>query len=126
MKIFGTHPTAEVTKQGAKRVVLGTCGASLALLVSLVLPSANPALAHDPTCSGTLGIAVHGQHVVGDYVAGTDIAWPPQGGVGQTVAGGGAAVPGGPGPGSHFPNEVAPGASFCLSRSQSPGAHLGP
>lgn len=81
-----------------------------------------------PTCSDTIGVVVHGQHVVGDYVAGTgseDLDWPPSGGeIGATVAeNGGAAIPGGPGPGFHFPNGVAPGASFCTG-SQSPGAHF--
>lgn len=83
-----------------------------------------------PTCSGTLGIANHGQHVVGDYVAGTghdELGWPPSGSdVGGAIAGSGAAVPGGPGPGFHFPNGFAPGASFCLDQSQSPGSHPGP
>jgi hypothetical protein len=53
------------------------------------------------------------------------IDWPPAGGiVGQTVsANGGAKVPGGPGPGFHFPNGFAPGASFCTG-SSSPGTHL--
>lgn len=82
-----------------------------------------------PTCSDVefLGIEVHGQHVVRDYVAGGAVAdWPPSGQeLGQYVSGnGGAAVPGGPGPGFHFPNEVAPGASFCTD-SQSPGFHVG-
>ena len=82
-----------------------------------------------PTCSTTLGIAVHGQHIVGDYVTGVGsgtLGWPPAGGVvGDATGGSGAAVPGGPGPGFHFPNGFAPGASFCLSQSQSPGAHPG-
>jgi hypothetical protein len=80
----------------------------------------------DPTCSETLGIAVHGQHIVGDYVAGTSgVTWPPAGQVGSTVGGSGAATPGGPGPGFHFPNGFAPGASFCLEQSNSPGNHPG-
>lgn len=37
----------------------------------------------------------------------------------------GAALPGGPGPGFHVPNGVAPGASFCNPQSQSPGVHPG-
>jgi|GEM_PF-4288509 len=80
-----------------------------------------------PTCSGTLGIAVHGQHIVGDYVMGAGHAgpWPPTG-VGAHIGGTGAAVPGGPGPGFHFPNGFSPGASFCLDQSRSPGTHLGP
>jgi hypothetical protein len=94
---------------------------------------AGPASAHGdatgtgtdgPTCSGTLGIEVHGQHIVGDYVMGGGTTWPPSGGVvGDAVAGQGAAVPGGPGPGFHFPNGFAPGASFC-NGSNSPGIHL--
>jgi hypothetical protein len=44
--------------------------------------------------------------------------------VGSTVsANGGVAIAGGPGPGFHFPNGFAPGASFC-NDSNSPGMHL--
>lgn len=68
---------------------------------------------------------MHGQHVVGDYVTGEAGGRPPAGTVGSTVGGSGATVPGGPGPGFHFPNGVAPGASFCLDQSRSPGAHPG-
>lgn len=78
-----------------------------------------------PTCSGTLDIEVHGQHVIGDYVTGLghdDLDWPPSGQeIGQTVRENrGVAVAGGPGPGFHFENGFAPGASFCTD-SQSPG-----
>jgi len=73
----------------------------------------------DPTCSD-LDIAVHGQHIVGDYVTGLGgigggIDWPPSGEVGEAVSdNGGALVPGGPGPGFHFTIPgLAPGASFC-------------
>lgn len=80
-----------------------------------------------PTCSDTLGIEVHGQHVVADYVTGLhgDLDWPPSdSNVGETVAdNGGAALPGGPGPAFHFENGFAPGASFC-NDSKSPGTHL--
>jgi hypothetical protein len=82
-----------------------------------------------PTCSGTLPIAVHGQHIVGDYVSGIGhdtLGWPPQGGVvGEAIGGEGPAVPGGPGPGFHFSAGFSPGASFCLAQSQSPGFHPG-
>lgn len=82
--------------------------------------------AASPTCADTLGISNHGQHIVGDYVTGVGhdvLGWPPTGKVGATVAGnGGAAVPGGPGPGFHLPNGFAPGASFC-TESSSPGLH---
>ncbi len=102
-------------------------GAILATVfaVTLLVITATPAAAQ-PTCSGTLGIAVHGQHVVRDYVSGGKAAstWPPSGSdVGGAVAGSGAALPGGPGPGFHFRNNVAPGASFCLDQSRSPDVH---
>lgn len=82
-----------------------------------------------PTCSDVLDIDVHGHHVVADYVAGIGhdaMDWPPDGRqIGAAVKdNGGAATPGGPGPGYHFPNEVAPGASFCTD-SSSPGGHAG-
>jgi len=95
--------------------------------LALGLALAGPAAANEPTCSdvGFLGIEVHGQHVVRDYVTGGGLdEWPPAGGVGQYVGGEGAAIPGGPGPGFHFPNGVAPGASFCNSQSNSPGFHV--
>jgi hypothetical protein len=102
--------------------------AGLVASTALLMPVS--AQAAEPTCSGTLGIAVHGQHVVGDYVSGVGhdaLGWPPEGGaVGDAVGGSGAALPGGPGPGFHFPNGFAPGASFCLDQSQAPGVHLGP
>jgi hypothetical protein len=97
------------------------------LVATLGFAAGNATVTHAaPTCAGTLGIANHGQHVVGDYVTGLghEGIWPPED-VGSTVAGDGAALPGGPGPGFHFPEGVAPGASFCLEQSQSPGAHPG-
>jgi hypothetical protein len=80
-----------------------------------------------PTCSNTLDIAVHGEHVVGDYVTGIGhetMAWPPSSeGVGETTsANGGASIIGGPGIKAHDP--AAPGASFCISQSRSPGIHF--
>ena len=41
-----------------------------------------------------------------------------------TIAGIGAAMPGGLGPGFHFPNDFAPGASFCNDQAKSPGLHF--
>ena len=83
--------------------------------------------ASDPTCADTLNIANHAQHIVGMYVVDMNQLvlpyWPPKGGVGQYIAGEGASLPGGPGPGFHFPNGFAPGASFC-NDSNSPGTHL--
>jgi hypothetical protein len=91
----------------------------------LVAVAAGPVSAHAPTCSDVapLGIEVHGHHVVRDYVVGDALEWPPAGQVGKAIAGSGAAIPGGPGPGFHFPNGFAPGASFCTD-SRSPGLHL--
>ena len=82
---------------------------SAAAAAALALAIVGPAAAHEPTCVdfGALGIG-----------------WPIAGGAGQYVAGDGAAVPGGPGPGFHFPNGFAPGASFCNEQSRSPGAHF--
>ena len=112
-----------VTLRPAARIAV----AGALTLGALVAPSA--ASAHDPTCAdfGALGIVVHGQHVVRDYVMGGGLSsWPPQGGVvGDALGGSGAAVPGGPGPGFHFPNGFAPGASFCNPQSQAPGFHNG-
>jgi hypothetical protein len=100
----------------------------LVTAAALVLAPASAANG-DPTCSDVLDIAVHGQHVVGDYVTGVGhgtLGWPPNGQVGPaTGGGGGPAVPGGPGPGFHFPNGFAPGASFCNPQSESPGFHVG-
>jgi hypothetical protein len=107
--------------------LMGSVGAGVA---TLALTAAPAVAAETPTCSSTLGIAVHGQHVVGDYVTGTGhdaLGWPPDGGeVGSAVAGSGATTAGGPGPGFHFleENEVPPGASFCVD-SQSPGFPTG-
>jgi hypothetical protein len=99
--------------------------ATLSVAAAAALGGAGNASAH-ATCSSTLGIDVHGQHIVGDYVIGGGTSWPPAGNVGSAVGGNGPAVPGGPGPGFHFPNGFAPGASFCNLQSQSPGVHLGP
>lgn len=107
---------------------------SLAVLASIVLSA--PAAAHgDATCSGVFGteLVVHGQHVVGDYVTGTGglsgaLEWPPAGQVGAVVsANGGAATPGGPGPGFHFTIPgLAPGASFCVEQAHPNGFETPP
>ena len=93
--------------------------------------SAGPGAAHgDPTCEGVFGtdLVVHGQHVIGDYVTGIGglsgaLDWPPKGAVGEAVkANGGAAVPGGPGPGFHFTVPgLPPGASFCNEKAHPNG-----
>lgn len=100
--------------------------AAIAAATLATVTLAGAASAGEPTCADfeALGISVHGQHVVRDYVAGSGLEqWPPAGGLGDIAGGRGAAVPGGPGPGFHFPNGFAPGASFCLSQSNSPGFH---
>ena len=103
--------------------------AAVALAMLTVSTAGNAQSSGDPTCSDTLGIAVHGEHVISDYVTGSgtgsDDGFPPDGSyIGDIVSdNGGAAIPGGPGPGFHFPNGIAPGASFC-NDSQSPGLHL--
>lgn len=104
-------------------------GAAIALLMTLAFGTSGGASA-EPTCAHFMGIANHGQHVVGDYVTGTGhdaLVWPPGGrDVGQTIAGSGAAEPGAPGAHGHMPAEIAPGASFCNPQSQSPGFHVDP
>lgn len=99
-------------------------GALLAAMVPTVSAHGNA------TCSGVFGsdLVVHGQHVVGDYVTGLGgisggLTWPPAGEVGAAVqANGGAAVPGGPGPGFHFTIDgLAPGASFCNEQAHPNG-----
>ncbi len=100
---------------------------ALILAVCLSLAGRTPALAGTPTCSDVLDIATHGQHIVGDYVTGIgheELGWPPAGQVGDAIAGEGVMLAGGPGPGFHFPNGFAPGASFCNSQSQAPGFHV--
>lgn len=102
-------------------------GAGILAASALALALSAPVAASEPTCADfdALGIVVHGQHIVRDYVTGGELgSWPPAGGVGQYVGGEGAALPGGPGPGFHFPNGFAPGASFCLDQSNSPGFHV--
>lgn len=99
-------------------VTLGLAGVAL-----LAVPAGASA---SPTCADTLGIANHAQHVVGDYVTGLThgaMGWTPNGQVGKAIAGSGAVLPGGPGPGYHFVYGIAPGASFCTD-SRSPGLHL--
>jgi len=108
-----------------RRLLLSLAG--LGLLAGLSVPAVSAA---DPTCAdvGFLGIEVHSQHIIRDYVTGGALSgWPPEPGeVGAAIAGSGAVVHGGPGPGFHFLNGFAPGASFCLSQANSPGSHEDP
>jgi len=118
-------------KKSGKLVASGLVAAGV-LLTGSVSFFSGAASADGPTCSDPslgLNIGNHGTHIVGDYVAGfggigtglspSDFA----GLVGAATGGnGGAAVPGGPGPGFHFPNSVPPGASFCNPQAQSQNA----
>ena len=92
-------------------------GAVLVLVAIFSLATSESASAdhaHDtPTCSTTLGIDNHGEHVLDAYV-------------GSPGGGQGPILPGGPAAHGHFGAGVAPGASFCLFHSQSPGDHFGP
>jgi hypothetical protein len=108
------------------RRIIGSIALGGALLMATVPAVAS---AHgDATCGGLGGIEVHGQHVVGDYVTGSGgigggLEWPPAGQVGSVVgSNGGAAIPGGPGPGFHFTIEgLPPGASFCNEQAHPDG-----
>ncbi|HKX73935.1 MAG TPA: hypothetical protein VJR05_00900 [Acidimicrobiia bacterium] len=103
--------------RGTRKLLVTALAAVMVLTASAAVAAPTKA-----TCAGVVG-EVHGHHVFGDYVtgAGHDFDWPPRG---QFNAAGGAVLPGGPGPGFHFPNAFAPGASFCNSQSSSPGFHL--
>lgn len=111
---------AGFTTTGVRRFALALASAALlSLTVSAAVAAAGP------TCSEEMGITVHAQHIVGDYVIGGGLAeWPPAGKVGSAVAGRGVAIAGGPGPGFHFEHGFAPGASFCNGSSRSPGFHF--
>lgn len=113
------------TKGGLRRtslVVAVTGGAATLLVLSATASTAAP------TCSDStlIDVGVHGEHVVGDYVTGTGhdvLTWPPAGQVGSAVGSDGPAYTGGPGPDFHFVLGIAPGASFCVPQSSSPGLH---
>jgi hypothetical protein len=100
-------------------------GSGIAGLATLALMAA-PASAGTPTCSDVtdLGVVVHGQHIIRDYVVGGSLDWPPNGQVGTAIAGEGVEIRGGPGPGFHFQpeHEFPPGASFCNPQAQSSNA----
>lgn len=102
-----------------KRLALAALLAS-ALTISLAgLASADG----NPTCSDLFEGYPHGYHIVADYVTGVGsellggpgIDWPPSG----LNASGGAAIPGGPGPGFHEERGIPPGASFCNPQAKS-------
>jgi hypothetical protein len=97
------------------------------VLLGSTLGGGMVAAAQGPTCEGYKDVANHGEHVIEDYVLGAVEGgpviddWSTKGGIGDTVGdAGGAAVPGGPGPGFHFTVGAPPGASFC-----NPQAHSG-
>jgi hypothetical protein len=104
--------------------VMTLTAAALVAAAAPTIPADARATDPSPTCSDVLviDVDVHGEHVVGDYVTGLghdNLEWPPRGKlIGEAVrANGGAVLPGGPGPGFHFPNNVPPGASFCVDAS---------
>lgn len=102
-----------------RRILIALAAAGL-----LTVSMATTTSAASPTCSEMMGIEVHGRHIIGDYVIGGGLAdWPPAGQVGSAIAGQGVEIRGGPGPGFHFEFGFAPGASFCLEQSRSPGSH---
>jgi len=111
-----------------RRTIIAAIGALALAIATSATALAAPG---DPTCASVFGIAVHGQHIIGDYVIGpfgasATLDWPPSGGVvGSAIAGEGVEIAGGPGPGFHFAHGFAAGASFCLPQSQSPGVHAG-
>ncbi len=93
-----------------------------------VVATGGHASAGGPTCEGYKDVANHGEHVIEDYVLGAVEGgpvvddWSSKGGIGDVVGpAGGAAVPGGPGPGFHFTVGAPPGASFCVAQAQSGG-----
>jgi len=103
------------------RRIIGT----LALGGALLMATAPAVAAYEGSTCGDLFGYPHGYHIVADYVTGVGstvlggpgIEWPPRG----LNAAGGAALPGGPGPGFHFPNNIPPGASFCNEQAHSGG-----
>jgi hypothetical protein len=87
------------------------------LAAGITLIAALSASASGPTCSDFgAGWENHGQHIVGDYVVGGGVDWPPAGSVG----GEGAATPGAPGIHQHGGGTFQPGASFCIEQANSP------
>ena len=94
---------------------------TLLLALGLMLALAVPVSAKKATCSDSelVDVEVHGHHIVADYATGVghvNMVWPP---AGEVNARGGAALPGGPGPGFHFGAGFAPGASFCIDANSS-------
>lgn len=96
--------------------------AAILLAGGIAILTMLPASAAGPTCSDVefLGVDNHGHHIVRDYVVGGDQEWPPSGGVGEEIAGDGAAAPGAPGIHQHGGGEFQPGASFCNEQANSP------
>ncbi len=106
--------TTKLVRLSAAAILAASLGAILA--AGLALPGG--AAAHggeNSTCADVvvLGIHVHGDHVIRDYVKGPD---------GEVGHGEGAALPGGPGAHGHFTVPgLAPGASFCNSQAHPNG-----
>jgi hypothetical protein len=115
-----------VTGLRCARLVVSTAG--LVLIGSSFVGGVASAAADGPTCEGYKDVANHGEHVIEDYVLGAVDGgpviddWSSKRGIGDLVGtAGGAAVPGGPGPGFHFTVGAPPGASFCNPQAHSGG-----
>lgn len=106
------------------RIITRHLAAAAGTIAVVLAMSAGTAGAQGPTCSDVgLDVEVHGQHIVRDYVVGP-LRADAGASVGSIIGGdGGAHLPGGPGPTSHFTDGFAPGASFCTD-SNSFGQHL--
>ncbi len=97
--------------------------AALAASALTIAVAGAASAAGKPTCSELFEGYPHGYHILADYVTGVGsellggpgIDWPPTG----LNAAGGAAQPGGPGPGFHFGLNIPPGASFCNPQAMS-------
>lgn len=103
---------------------LGKLAAAAALAFAVAMLAATPAGASGPTCSDFGGgiWENHGQHIVGDYVVGGGVEWPPAGAGKSVGEQGGAAMPGASGIHQHGPEPgtFQPGASFCVENANSP------
>jgi hypothetical protein len=116
------HPRL-LTKLATTGVVAGT-----GVIAATLAFGGSIAAADGPTCEGYKDVANHGEHVIEDYVLGAVDGgpviddWSTKRGIGDVVGpAGGAAVPGGPGPGFHFDVGAPPGASFCNPQAHSGG-----
>jgi hypothetical protein len=91
------------------------------LAAGITLIAVLPTSASGPTCSDFgAGWENHGHHIVGDYVVGGGVNWPPSESVGEEIGGDGASMPGASGIHQHGGGTFQPGASFCNDQANSP------